>query len=316
MATTITVSYSELDAYRQCPLKHSLGYLNLWTKEAKEGSALSRGSAWHEILQTHYLTIRRMRTKDNGEWLYLPSSAKQREILMSARSAVAISGLIGDIRTGAQSEQQELLAWMYDGHCKQYGIDLDWRILGVERAGQTRLLTESGYPSRFILKYKIDLVIYDEATAQLKVVDHKSAADFSRKAEIDIDDQFGLYTWAYQRETGKRPASVVRSDARTRRNKGPMKLEDRFRRIPTHRNDAELNNIALDAYRTAKMAYGRGSLVHSSPAPDRCTWRCDFLEAHLAMRKGIAAPRTVLKDFGFFQREAKHQEYTKDEGQS
>lgn len=316
MATTITVSYSELDAYRQCPLKHSLGYLNLWSKEQKDGSALSRGTDWHSILAVHYQTIRDLRTKADGSWLGQPTEAKQKQILWAAQAAVA--PLLADPATGQQTEQQELLAWMYAGHCEAYGIDVAWEILAVEYAGQTRLLTERGGKSRFVLKYKADLVIYDHATRQIRIVDHKSAADFSHQTEIDIDDQFGLYSWAF-RQPGQaltlKAVAIVRSDARTRRNKGPMTLDQRFRRLPTFRGEAELNNIALDAYRTAKAAYLPGKPVHSSPAPDRCKWRCDFLEVHLAARKGIAPMEVVLRDFGFHQREAKHQEYTKQEGQ-
>jgi len=320
MATTITVSYSELDSYRQCPLKHSLGYLNLWTREQKEGSPLARGSLWHLVMQTHYDTIRRLRVSDtrfhlDGRPTFLehPSKAKTQEILEACIRAV--TPLLVNTATGEQDEDQELIAWMYAGYLEQYGIDEGWELLGVERASSVRLLTERGGKSRFLLKYKIDLVIRDLAVGQIKVVDHKSASNFSRPTEIAIDDQFGLYTWAYHADTGKRPLSIIRSDARTQRNKSPMRLEDRFRRVETFRSDKELANIALDAYRTAKQAYTPGALVHSNPAPDRCVWRCDFLEPHIAMRKGLARPDVVLRDYGFYQREAKHQEYTKDEGQ-
>ncbi|HEU5046102.1 MAG TPA: PD-(D/E)XK nuclease family protein [Nocardioidaceae bacterium] len=318
MAQTITVSYSELDAFRQCGLKHALNYLQLWSRPPGEGTPLSRGSAWHEILQTHYLTIRRHRTgqdkQGNPKWIEHPNTALRTRMLTECVETVTRLHLV-DQHTGEQTEQQELLAWMYQGYLDQYGIDEPWQILGVERAGSVWLLTERGGRSRFRLKYKIDLVIRDLQTNQLKVVDHKSAANFSRPAEIDIDDQFGLYNWAYWREHGQRPIAVIRSDARTQRNKGPMKLEDRFRRVQTFRSDAELENIALDAYRTAKAAYSPSRDVYSSPAPDRCTWRCDYLEAHLAARKGIAPMDTVLADFGFERRAVKHQEYTKDEGQ-
>ncbi len=104
---------------------------------------------------------------------------------------------------------------------------------------------------------------------------------------------------------------MIRSDARTRRNKGPMQLSDRFRRVQTFRGERELENIAADALHTAQAAYREGNPVYSSPDPQQCGWKCDFLEPHLAARKGQASMPVILKDFGFHQREAKHQEYTK-----
>lgn len=310
MPKTVVVTYSELDAYRQCPLKWALAYQQRWSKEAVEGGALSRGTLWHKVMEVHYLTIKAERTREDNTWLRHPSLTKQAQIQAAAVAAVVNSGLLG---VGSeQTEQQELVQWMYFGHLTAYGIDLDWQILEVEQAGMVWLPTDRGGRSRFKLAYKIDMVILDHGDGQTKLVDHKSASNFSRKSEIDIDDQFGLYWWA-KRLNGMRVACVIRSDARTQRNKSPMRIEDRFQRIPTHRSPAELSNIALDAYRTATQAYRAGGTIHSSPAPDRCTWRCDFLEAHLQMRKQVAAVPVILRDFGFEQREFKHREYARGE---
>ena len=46
--------------------------------------------------------------------------------------------------------------------------------------------------------------------------DHKSAADFTRENEMDIDDQFGLYT-AFLRQVGIPIFGTIKSEARTRR---------------------------------------------------------------------------------------------------
>ena len=71
-----------------------------------------------------------------------------------------------------------------------------------------------------------------------------------------------------------------------------------------YRTDTELDNLMMDAGRTARAAYATGP-THSSPSPDRCKWRCDFLDAHLMMRKGVA-PRVALKDFGFHVDKSRH----------
>lgn len=274
------VTYSELDCYRQCPLKHRWAYKEQWAKTPKVGSALSRGTLWHNVLESHYEMIRR--------------GLKHTDALME----FALDHYLVD-ETGGQDEDQALVEWMYDGYIDHYGLDPEWEILATEAAGQVPL--GDGYHLRF----KIDMLVRQRG--KIWLVDHKSARDFTRQAEIDIDDQFGLYTWALRR-IGIPVFGFIRSDARTQRNKGPMTPEQRFRRVPTYRTDPELANIAKDALATATAAWGGGTPVHSSPAPDRCAWRCDFLETHLLTRKGLPEEET-LRGFGFRKNETKHREY-------
>lgn len=282
----VVVTYSELDTFRQCPLKHQWAYKERWSREPKTGSPLSRGSLWHEVLETHYEQIRRGETD-----------------LDTLRNFAAQNYLYDE--AGRQDEDQELVSWMYDGYLEAYKTDPQWRMLAVEAAGQTKLPHPSG---RYWLRFKIDLLVQDRQTKQIWLVDHKSASQFTRQTEIDIDDQFGLYTWAL-RKMGVPVFGFVRSDARTQRNKGPMTLDQRFRRVTTYRTDTELENIARDAALAAHRAWGGlQPEPFSSPAPDRCVWRCDFLQPHLMVRKG-ADPHTALRDFGFRQGENKHREY-------
>lgn len=279
----VVVTYSELDTFRQCPLKHHWAYRERWSKTPKVGSALSRGTLWHNVLETHYEQIRRGQTD------------------LDALQEFALREYLIDPENGQQDEDQALVEWMYDGYVDYYGLDPDWEILVTEAAGQVALA--EGYHLRF----KIDMLVRDRASGKIWLVDHKSARDFTRQAEIDIDDQFGLYTWALRR-LGIPVFGFIRSDTRTQRNKGPMTAEQRFRRVLTYRTDTELNNIAADAADTARHAWGGAPVLHSSPAPDRCSWRCDFLEAHLMVRKGADEER-VLPDFGFHRGETKHREY-------
>ena len=283
----IVVTYSEMDTFRQCPLKHRWSYGERWTKTPKVGSALAKGTLWHNVLETHYEQIRRGETDPD------------------ALRGFALQQHLTDPDSGGQDDDQVLIEWMYEGYLDHYGLDPEWEILSTESAGQVPLPHESG---RYYLRFKIDMLVRHRATGKIWLVDHKSARDFTRQAEIDIDDQFGLYTWAL-RELGIPVFGFIRSDTRTQRNKGAMTADQRFRRVSTYRTDVELHNIAVDAALTADRAWGDPQEVpHSSPAPDRCTWRCDFLETHLLVRKGIDA-ETALRDFGFHQSEKKHREY-------
>lgn len=282
------VTYSELDTYRQCPLKHQWSYIDRWREEPKEGSALARGSLWHAVMETHY-------------WLIKIYPKISPEALLQ----FALQYWLTDPNSGSQTDDQVLITWMYEGYLENYGKDLDWKLVAIEQAGRVPLPNPSGGRSRFHLQFKVDLIVAD--TRGVWLVDHKSARDFSRQTEIDIDDQFGLYSWALM-QLGLPVIGTIRSDARTQRNKGPMELDNRFRRVPTFRTTKELENLALDAYQSAQAAYSKNTPVHSSPAPDRCSWRCSYLNQHLLIRKGFDVELT-MKDFGFAQSAEKHREY-------
>ncbi len=145
------------------------------------------------------------------------------------------------------------------------------------------------------------------------ILTHNSARDFSRPSEIDLDDQFGLYSWAL-RSMGWDTIGTIRSDARTQRNKGPMTLEQRFRQVFTFRTETELANVAHDAAQVARAAWADGSdsRVYSSPLTFTCSWRCSFLSPHIELRKGIASEEVVMTDFGLVRSLKKHREYDAD----
>jgi hypothetical protein len=283
----IVVTYSELDTFRQCPLKHQLSYVKGWREEAKIGTPLSRGSLWHNAMELHYT------------WLQRQPEAE----LWRIRQFIH-ANLLVDPQTGEQNEDQQLIQWMLEGHHQCYAKDPGWELMEIEQAHRVRLGPPS---SRFYLQFKIDLLIREKQSNQLWLVDHKSARDFSRRVEIDIDDQFGLYTWGL-RQLGFDVMGTIRSDARTQRNKGPMAMDQRFRRVHTFRTNVELNRIAADAYDCARSAYSGHRVVYSSPAPDRCAWRCQYLQAHLMIRKGFEVDQALV-DFGFEQSAIKHREY-------
>ena len=286
----ITVTFSEMDSYRQCPLKHKWSYKDGWREPAREGSALTRGSLYHEVMEAHYTLIQE----------------GYRAPLDEFRQFMLEEFLID--KTGHQSEDQEIVEWMYDGYLECYGLDDDWEPVLIESAGEVRLRDEKGKPTKFYLRFKIDLVVRDRKTGHLWLVDHKSASNLSRETEIDMQEQFRLYAWAL-RQLDIPIAGIIRSDARTKRNKTPMKLEQRFRRVTTFMSDEEGDRIALDLLNTAKAAYSPHTPVYAAPMPDMCSWRCPFLGVHLAWRRGLADEDTLMRDFGLFKTEEKHREY-------
>lgn len=297
MPEPIIVSYSELDTYRQCPLKHHILYGQRWTKPPKPGSALFKGSLYHAVMEEHMRVIKGYQDTHKGR-NPKEGSAEETELLDLCREAV--KPLLWDSTTGTQTDIQELIGWMHEGWISNYGTNPDWRVMGVEHQIITPLRDERGRRSRYHLKAKIDLIIKLRSTGGLWVIDHKSGANLPTDMDLDIDDQFGLYTWA-MREMGKPVTGTIHAANRTQRNKTFMPLDTRMKLTYLNRDQVELDNLALDAYKVAWNAHppkSGGPKGYSSPDPRQCGWKCDLKEPHLLMRRG-RKPAEVLREYGF-----------------
>lgn len=281
----IVVSYSELKTYRECPLKHKWEYHDRWAP-TEEKPALARGHLWHWVMAAHYTAIRQAQ-KENR----IPDAE---EIFDTVKQGLFDAG-------GNQTEDQGLITWMYAGYLEAYGLDPDWEILAVEHKAEVPILEgmrESGY----WLKVIIDLVIRDRFTGKIWIVDHKTGRDAEKDKDLDLDDQFGLYT-AGVRALGKPVLGSIYNGARTQRNKAPMELDNRFKRTLMMRTDIELAAIMADALATARAAYAKHPPTYSpysSPTSD-CKWRCPFVDVHLMWRKGAGELRDLMHDFGMEQ---------------
>jgi hypothetical protein len=307
------VSYSELDTFRQCPLKHHLAYGRRWTKPPKPGGALDKGSLWHGCMEDHYGVIKKHQDATSKSRI---AKSRHAEVLDEAQKLV--DSRLYNMKTGEfLSETHELIAWMYDGYVQYYGIDDDWRIVAIEHQIVLPLPDENGHDSRYHIKMKLDLIIRERWSGHLRVVDHKSGQNLPNYMDLEIDDQFGLYTWGMNK-IGKKVIGSVHSAARTTRNKGDwpnpgpntkaQSLEQRMSRTLMNRDAKELDNLALDAYYAARAAYPddpANAARYSSPDPRNCGWKCDFKEQHLQMRRGMN-PDQVMIDAGFTVNRTRH----------
>lgn len=295
MTKTLIVSPSELSTLRQCPAKHENAYKERWTG-AEPGVALVKGTRWHEALELHY-GILHLWQKGEG-----PATMSESDVLEVCMNAV-------DELLDANDPIDEIVWWMYLGHCDLYGADLQWKILAVEFKDEYWLPTDRGGRSRFKLKCKIDLVVRDLRSGTNWIVDHKSGKDLPKDKELDLDDQFGLYEWA-MRSAGRQILGTVHSAARTHRNvdqnRHPQPLDERFRRKRMSRTPTELETIAVEAYRTFRTGYGYApGEAPRSPNPDTCRWRCDYTEPCLMSRKGVDR-HEALVSFGLHQDFTRH----------
>lgn len=291
MARSKTVSYSEIDTFRQCPYKHQLAYLELWgTDDVAE--ALSRGTLFHKVLETHYEALKGARDR--------------KETVDAPMLYAAVSELLYDRETGEQSEQQELVEWIYRGYVELYGLDSDWRIVEIEKRLEAWLPTERGTRSSFKLAGTVDLLVRDmSAGGGLWIVDHKTCKNLPRGKDLDMEDQTGVYTYLL-RQAGVDIRGAIYNHCRTQRLKTrEMTPDERFKRTLTVRGDKELETMAVEAYDAMREAYKpRKQNARRHPDGERCGWKCGFTEPCLASRKG-ADHKLMMSEFGFSQQETK-----------
>lgn len=275
---TKTVRHSELRAFRECPLKRKWVWEDLWTRE--EAGVRSMGTAWHLVLQVHYTELQRQQQR----WLETADSIRGFKPDTSA-----VEDLVwATIDSLPDSLDHDLLDWMYEGYREKWGFDESWEILHAEVTQEVPLLLPTGKPSRFRYRWTSDVVVRDRSMRnRVLVVDHKSTKQQMKKQfDVDLDDQFGLYMLAWKR-LGLDVLAPVCNQARTDRLKREMTIDERFARMYSHRTEAELREIELDALATAKAIYSKANQErpYSNPDPRVCSWKCDFKEVHLILRK-------------------------------
>lgn len=304
MSKVHVVSWSELNTLRRCPFKHKLAYRERWV-EPELSPALAKGTLWHAVMEAHYNTLMQLQG---------PARARQSSTYVAKLLNEATQPLLyGD--GGKQTEVQELIEWMYRGYVEHYGTDDDWKIKAVEHGARIWLPTQNGGRSRFLFKMKMDLVVEIMVNNRptLWVVDHKSGKNLPNQKMLELDDQFGLYTWG-MRKLGRKILGSIHSAARTQRNQAdfpdysgkssPQTPDERFRRTMMNRTDQELDTIAHEAYRDFRVGYANLDPPRHTDA-DSCRWMCSYLEPCLGGRKGHD-PTHHLLSLGYKQDFTRH----------
>lgn len=316
MSEIIVASWSEVSTARQCPNKHLLAYKERWTKDNDDLSPLTKGTMWHLVMEDHYR--HRM-------------LVQQKEPTPHSTARKTVEARLASFRDeGRHPDNIDLMEWMYQGYVDTYGEDRQWRILGVEHRFQLPLPEEDGSDSGFFLKGSIDLVARN-LQGELILVDHKTCSMLPEDADMQLDDQLGLYDWAMWRLAKGKAKVCIYSYAKTKMNKGDhpgaieeweerkaagekpgvrpkaQPLETRFAREYAARSEQELVNVALDALATLKMAYGTTGRHARNFDKSSCKWMCSYKDACTIGRKyGRERELKFLKDVGFRQDFTRH----------
>lgn len=289
----ITVSYSELSTARQCGLKHYLQYIQRWSKPTT--GARSLGTRWHKILAAHYGALQRVQQNqillDKAEtWSY------DRMDRLSVTREVA-----KEFALQPDDDSSIILQWMYDEHLKKWGYQPHWTIQYVEKSITVPLPRLDNSDIQFQLKVIIDLVVTD-LYRRVYVIDHKTSKVMMSGNYLSLMDQFGLYDWALS-QCGIDVFQNIIQFQKTTKYKESGK--DYCKHFPMGRTERELEQVALDAVRTAYQVYTwpfeQLGEPPSHPNPEMCARMCDFIEAHLSARQGLASIDEFLLGTGFNQ---------------
>lgn len=304
MAKVLTVRYSELAALAECQLKYQLGYAEAMVTD-KESEALTRGSAWHALMEGHYKSFRE--DDDAGRPRDLAKARKRAGEHLNAFA-----------RTRKISEELlETLRWMYEGYIDQYGTDSDWsEIVVVENRRTVPLVRHLGVTVR--LAVTADLVVFHRVYGRHLLIDHKTesgrdAGKMANSKDNQLDPQRATYSASYQMRGPKKDRipilGAIHNTARTDKLKRAMILDERFGRGPVYYGELELlkvweetQNLARDAVEI-RLRRGRYNRMYTSPDPDRCSWKCNFKEVHLTARATGRDPAQVALDYGFTRAE-------------
>lgn len=278
-ADPIHVSFSELDAFWSCPLKHRLGYKERWNSDDSR-PALDRGTVWHAMLQTHY-------------------ELGRQDVPLAERLPYVLKCMASG---GLDDEQNDLLEWMYAGYAEHFGRDPEHEILATE-INRTIPLPDPDNPTRpgpYALKVKIDNVSRNVRTGQLWAWDHKTGSQFTDVKRLEWRPQFPLYMWALRAAKLDLWGFVV-NHARTTRNKGPMTMDQRFRRNYLLYTDRQLLDAAINAARTAAAIHDPDRVEYYSARDLQmggCASYCDYELAHRQILRGVPE-QEALEGLGF-----------------
>jgi hypothetical protein len=313
----IKVSYTGLTTGRDCPLKHRWHYFDGW-RIVNADKKLQIGSAWHEcVLENHYTVIKDYQDFTDTRTSPDRGSEDEKSLLSVARDAVhgsLTAALRGETYSNLSSDDYDTLRWMYAGYTAHYGCDPQWRLLDVEHKGLAPLgtITTQAGPRDVVLDYRIDLVVEDLDLGGIFAIESKSAASLSTRFALELDDQTGLYEWAFRNSSHPHALTIngcVRSEAKKKMNAGDVPgatkgkaqtLEARHQRIMVPRTPIELEAIRRDALATTQALYGGFLPIYSGPNPGECGWKCAFKDVHIDARKGRPVPQ-LMQDAGFQQ---------------
>lgn len=281
----IVVSFSELDRGRVCPHAHDLQYKQRW-QPPTVSAPLEIGKLWHSALEAHYRSLSAGGSNSPGA-------------LRRARTSVR------HLLDASASPHVATIEFMYGRYLDRYGLDSQWKILGVEHE-LVAPLPWPGHGPRFIVKGRIDLVVRE--AGRLLIVDHKSHRYLPDQQEYALNDQFALYEFLLNQMGKQVFGSIYNTTCYFIPKSGIWENPDKYmERVPLYRTKEELRTVVEEAMDDLNTLYGYApGKAPRHPNSKTCKW-CAFRDPCISGRKrGEAHERDHLLQRGFRQDRSRH----------
>lgn len=292
----IRVSYSQLSTFRQCPQKWYWSYVDGWRPKTPS-FALSFGTLWHSVLEKHYQLLMHKATP--------------------AEIGMAVGKLLGEL--DCTEIQLKMLEFMYGTYVCDFKMDEQWQIRAVEKRGFVYLgdipaVDRFGNPEKLVpvyLEWVADLIVFDHARHTHMIVDHKSASSLTADKMLELSDQLPAYQLGM---AALKPDLKIGAVAHNESRKPKMRADGTppDSKVPWHQR------VIIPAHSAYGLEMIRRNMLETvrlmqemrigyrpatdSPDESRCGWKCDYLDVHLMVRRGIRED-VAMGDFDMEQRD-------------
>mgnify|MGYP001567528064 CR=1 FL=1 len=229
------ISDSETKSFQTCQRKHYYTYgLRLQPRRMSDG--LTRGIVGHEVLAEYYSAL-----ADRKDHAAAVDAANSR--MASFIQKAADTGLDVILFTDLQKRLQDYYEWSY---ANERGA---FRFQEVEQAYRLTL------PGGLQYVMRLDLLaesISGPYAGQLVLIDHKFVWDFYSEDEVAMNSQLPKYLGILA--ANDVPVRIAYLNMiRTRVNKKPMAIADKFRRAVVKPTPEEIQTIFLEELKVAEQ---------------------------------------------------------------
>lgn len=266
----IVASWSEVQSWRICPMKHWMSYRRRQPSDRTKGRGRNIGTLWHGLMQGWFKA-----RIDGGT--------------ITEEELDALYGeFIGwEAKSTEEHDIIQTLMWMWAGFIEAGDPFFDWDVIEAEQEHIVELPPVPGQPDHvtIFIKAIIDLVL--KKGNRYAVVDHKSTskklAPDSLSRDMDMDDQLTSYLgtlWLEWDIPAHRMQATWNYAITKDLVKTPRPLEDRYWLARSARGTDELVRGMAEFSESVLDAYARPLAIEPPRHPDKehCRWTCDWRE--------------------------------------
>ena len=259
------ISSSQIYTYLNCSLLYKFRYVESRPVE-RTSANLFFGTAIHTALERYYRSI-----KDKG--ITEPLSVLQE--LFEDSVTLDIETANAPVIYKKEAPDKDSLIQMGKGLLKAFYENVDltgMEVVDVELPIASRLFTDEGEPTDYMLVGFIDLLLMDEKR-ELIIVDNKTAAKAKQQKDVDEDLQFSGYSYllAANRYSFPTAPHQCRMDVLRKLKKPKFTLYHTVRTAQQRKRFAKIANAVLKGIENRVFIPNRGWLCHDCSYAEACS---------------------------------------------